>query len=232
MVSRREQNRIRLRASILEAATALFASRGFDVVTMNDIAAKAGVVRATVFNYFPSKHSLIEAITEEVFAYYTAIVERALEEADASVPALLTTLLVHMGEGIEHAQQFYSGVFREILRIRAGLGDSTSSQELRSAALGGLETLMERGRRRGELRSDIDARELARGFDALSMGTIIDWLYEQPGGALSDRMQTAATLFLQGAALGDATPVETLPGLVPLAHTPTKALQAREEEPA
>jgi AcrR family transcriptional regulator len=221
MLSRRAQNRARLRESILEAATSLFAARGFDVVTMNDIAVKAGVVRATVFNHFPSKHSLIEAITEDVFGYYTAIVERALAEEDASVPALLTTLLVHMGEGIESAQQFYSGVFREILRVRVGLDARTSSQSLRGAALEQLEALTERGRARGELRTDIDARQLARGLDALSMGTIIDWLYEHPGGALRDRMETAAALFLQGAASADVSRGDTVPGLVPFATTPT-----------
>lgn len=231
MLSKRAQNRAQLRKSILDAASALFADRGFDVVTMNDIASKAGVVRATVFNHFPSKHSLIEAITEDVFAYYTAIVERALAEEDASVPALLTTLLVHMGEGIESAQQFYSGVFREILRIRVGLDEGTSSQALRTDALHRLERLIARGQQRGELRSDLEARELARAFDALSMGTIIDWLYERPGGELREQMQTAAALFLQGASPGATTQLDTVPGLVPLAMTPTgPGLLAEEDE--
>ncbi len=219
--SKREQNRARQRAAILAAATELFAAQGFDAVTMVDIANKAGVVRATVFNYFPSKHSLIEAITEGVFAYYNAIVLRALEEDATPVPALAKTLLVHMGEGIEHTRAFYGGVFREMLRMRSGLHESLAIAAVRRDAHAHLEELMRRGQSRGEIRSDVEAAELARSFDALSLGTIVDWLYERPEGSLRDRMETTSRLFLAGAACAIGREVPLVPGLLPLAETPT-----------
>jgi len=59
--SKRLEQRIR----IVDAARRLFANHGFDEVTMAEVAAAAGVARATVFNHFGSKHALVEAITEE-----------------------------------------------------------------------------------------------------------------------------------------------------------------------
>jgi AcrR family transcriptional regulator len=221
MESKRRQNHTRQRHAILRAATDLFVSQGFDGVTMAEVAVKAGVVRATVFNYFPSKRSLVATITDDVFGYYNAIVERAIEERDASVPALLKTLLVHMGEGIEHTREFYSGVFREMLRMRCGLDENESSRALKDGAIERLQRLMQRGQARGELRSDLDPMELARAFESLSMGTIVDWLYSDPTDSLGVRMATTASLFLGGACTDARGDSQIVPGLVPLSSTPT-----------
>jgi AcrR family transcriptional regulator len=55
----RELKRRRTRASIAAAAIELFLARGFDLVTVAEIAAAAEVSEKTVFNYFPAKAQLI-----------------------------------------------------------------------------------------------------------------------------------------------------------------------------
>jgi AcrR family transcriptional regulator len=50
---------------ILSAATDLFRHRGFDVVTVQSIAAKAGVAAGTVYLYFPSKEAILVALQED-----------------------------------------------------------------------------------------------------------------------------------------------------------------------
>lgn len=46
------------RARILEVATRLFQERGFDSVTVTEVAREAGVSTVTVFNHFPRKEDL------------------------------------------------------------------------------------------------------------------------------------------------------------------------------
>jgi AcrR family transcriptional regulator len=56
---KRELKRQETRARIVDAATELFAERGFDAVSVMEIARRAGVVEKTVFNHFPVKEGLV-----------------------------------------------------------------------------------------------------------------------------------------------------------------------------
>ncbi|MYU14332.1 TetR family transcriptional regulator [Streptomyces sp. SID8361] len=58
-VGRRERKKAATRAAILEAATTLFVARGFDAVTVREIADEADVSPKTVFTHFPHKEALV-----------------------------------------------------------------------------------------------------------------------------------------------------------------------------
>jgi len=55
----RERRKQETRQAISDIATGMFASRGFDQVTIAEIAAAAGVAKMTVTNYFPRKEDLV-----------------------------------------------------------------------------------------------------------------------------------------------------------------------------
>jgi AcrR family transcriptional regulator len=61
----REKNRLRVEQDLSRAAMDLFASRGFDAVTVDAIAAAAGVSRRTFFRYFPTKEDVFFARRRE-----------------------------------------------------------------------------------------------------------------------------------------------------------------------
>lgn len=64
-VGRRERKKAATRAAILEAATAMFLERGFDGVTVREIADEADVSPKTVFTHFPHKEALVFSDEDE-----------------------------------------------------------------------------------------------------------------------------------------------------------------------
>jgi AcrR family transcriptional regulator len=208
----REQHRADQRAAILEVARRLFAESGPEDVTMAEVASEAGVSRATVFNYFGSKHALIAGITEDVPRGYQTLLEDALAERETPVPALVRTLFDRMGSGIEADRRFHRAAFREIAKLSLGVDEGGPGQQAREANLERLLHLMTRGQARAELSGEHRPEDLASAFDALVFGTITHWLYDDASESLQARMARAAEIFLGGAGVGDGTAVSDARG--------------------
>ena len=228
--SLRDRNRVAQRERILDAARSLFASRGFDAVTMGEVAELAGVVRATVFNHFGSKHALVEAITASVFDYYALMLDQALADEASATSALVRALFEHMGSGIEQFHGFYREVFREIMKIQVGLEEGSTAARAAERTQERLTRLLARGQQRGELSRDFSAADLETAFSSLANGTIDRWLYDDASGSLRERMRKAAEIFLgpvaSAASLAEPPaaltfPIDPIPGFVtlPRAHT-------------
>lgn len=67
-ISRRASAQAAKRQQILDAARAIFIRLGFDGASMNDVAAEAGVSKATLYVYFTNKEALFGALIEEMVA--------------------------------------------------------------------------------------------------------------------------------------------------------------------
>ena len=73
----RESKKLRTRQEIADQAMQLFATRGFDHVTVAEVAAAAGVSEKTVFNYFPTKEDLFfDEVPKRAAALVAAIHDR------------------------------------------------------------------------------------------------------------------------------------------------------------
>ncbi|MEM9292416.1 MAG: TetR/AcrR family transcriptional regulator [Acidobacteriota bacterium] len=74
------------RDAVIEAATEEFLAHGFAGTSMDRIAQAANVSKRTVYNHFPSKDELFQAIVEEILRrsdempFHTYSPERALED--------------------------------------------------------------------------------------------------------------------------------------------------------
>ncbi|HVP31610.1 MAG TPA: TetR/AcrR family transcriptional regulator [Myxococcota bacterium] len=87
------------RDRILDAAETLFAERGFDGVAVRDIAARVGLNAASLYNHFPGKQALYEAVLERGLAPLLALVGRIAERGAATEDAdqIIATLMAQLG---------------------------------------------------------------------------------------------------------------------------------------
>lgn len=72
-----EQRRLQL----IEVATTLFAERGFDATSMDDVAEAAGVTKPVLYQHFPSKRALYRELLDEVDHALTGRLVRATDQA-------------------------------------------------------------------------------------------------------------------------------------------------------
>ena len=78
----RERKRRLTRQLISDAATTMFATRGFDNVKVSEVADRVGVSEKTIYNYFPTKESLVlDTADEAVERMARALRERGPDES-------------------------------------------------------------------------------------------------------------------------------------------------------
>jgi AcrR family transcriptional regulator len=82
IVERRERERVEVRRKILDAARDLFASEGYDRVTMRRIAEAIEYSPTTIYHHFEDKDDLVSALCEEDFSRLLAAFEGQTPPAD------------------------------------------------------------------------------------------------------------------------------------------------------
>jgi AcrR family transcriptional regulator len=81
---------------LVAAALECFAERGFAATKLDDIAAKAGVSKGTVYLYFPSKEELFKAVVRETILPNLVRAESLLAGPDISCAEQLRRLIEFM----------------------------------------------------------------------------------------------------------------------------------------
>jgi AcrR family transcriptional regulator len=121
-VPQRERGKRRV-AALLEAAASLFAEKGYDAVTMTEVAARAGAPIGSLYQFFPSKESLADALLDQFADGIDAALAEIEDRATWTVPELVDALLGLLAG------------FREGKAARAALIESRREASVRAAEL-------------------------------------------------------------------------------------------------
>ena len=85
----RERKKRLMRQQLSDTATQMFLERGFDAVRVAEIAGACGVSEKTVFNYFPTKESLIlDRLEATVASLRTGLAEPGVSPVEAALRIL------------------------------------------------------------------------------------------------------------------------------------------------
>jgi AcrR family transcriptional regulator len=100
--ARRDDEKEARRRALLDAARARFAGTSYDQVRMVEVAADAGLSKATAFFYFATKESLFLALLEEQLAEWLTVLDGELEAggrwSGARVARIFATTLAARGD--------------------------------------------------------------------------------------------------------------------------------------
>lgn len=171
----------RVATAILDGAARMFAVQG-EQASMNDVAAAAGVARATVYRYFPNRQALVDELARA-----------AVSDADTRLTAARIDE-VPPEEGIARAVRalvevgdFFVLLTRERARSDPERFERRITQPVRH--------LFERGQAAGEIRGDISSARLTESL----MGMIVGVLMSTAPLGKEDMIATITGLFLDGA---------------------------------
>lgn len=93
-IGRRERKRLETRQQILTAAASLFATRGYENTSIDDIAALADIARGTIFYNFDSKESIVFELRVQAWGQFAAA---ALEKQQSGLKAIdcISQMILH-----------------------------------------------------------------------------------------------------------------------------------------
>jgi TetR/AcrR family transcriptional regulator len=145
----------RTRQNILDVAGNLFGHRGFDAVSLDQIAAEVGVAKQTLLYWFASKDELIQEVLSETAIELTLVVEAAIRSApDDPLDRMEAVVKAVFRPAVRRPSLL--GLVREISRL-----PSESSERLTDS----LRPLVERAV--SWMRAEMDAGRLRRADPAL-----------------------------------------------------------------
>ncbi len=173
--------RERVSAAVLDAAAGVLAARGAQA-SMSDVAAAAGVARATVYRYFPNREALLDALARAAVA---DAAERLLSARVDEVPP---------EEGVRRAVRALVEVgdyFLVIARERVRPDPETFERSLAAP----VRRLFERGQKSGAMRDDVPPSWLAESL----VGLVVSVLGATPAAGREDTIAAITSIFLDGA---------------------------------
>jgi AcrR family transcriptional regulator len=206
MAGIREQKKNETRKAILNAAVRLFAEKGVEQTSMEELARAAGIGKATIYGYFATKNEIFLAYCEDEIAYAFSMLEKKQDE-DAPLTEQLVGLLVGQLTYVTSNREFGRLFAREMMFP----GDQTAmaSRDIDLHYMTRLMEVLGRGQERGELPADCDLLLMMGHLHALYLFSIS--LFYQGNVADLDEAEVLLRALVQQTLNGPAAAVHPDP---------------------
>ena len=89
---------------IINTAALLFKEKGFNAVSMRDLAQEMGIKAASIYNHLPSKQSILGAIIFEVSVEFTNHINSVFDESRPILQKLEAIITMHIDLTLEKSE--------------------------------------------------------------------------------------------------------------------------------
>jgi AcrR family transcriptional regulator len=170
-LGRRERRAAETRIRLFRNAMRLFAQRGFQNVTVEDITEAADVGKGTFFNYFQSKEQVLSVMAEIQLGKVRDVLEHA-EAGRQSIRSIVRGLFSKVAEEPGSSPEM----------TRALISTFLASEEIRSNMASNLAEgrrmlarVLELGQQRKEIAPGLKPEQMARQCQQAVIGTLLFW---------------------------------------------------------
>jgi TetR/AcrR family transcriptional repressor of nem operon len=174
MVMTRRVN-VEARQRIIEAAHELFHERGLRGVSMEDVAVAAGIKKANLFHYYPSKESLELAVLEQAADEMKEQIRVQLSGTGRDPVGAVASMFEHAGRWMRE-RRCRGGCF--LGNVAQEVSDHNETIRLRVSELlhywmEQIAASLDRARSAGYFRADLEPRPAAEAILALFEGALL-----------------------------------------------------------
>ena len=192
-VSRRERKKFETEQKLIKAAMELVSLHGVFDVTVEQITERADVGKGTFFNYFPSKEHLLASIFESKREQVAMAGDLMREATD--VKAALHKFVQFAINEPKRTPQMVQSIFSSSLTNPAVREPFCA---LINEGRHTIEIALKRGQEIGQVRSDMEAIEMAKFLQQILIGTQAIWAMSDPSSDLDERIEVAFEIFWRG----------------------------------
>ena len=183
------------RTAILDAATVVFAKRGFFGAQVADIARGAGIAAGTVYLYFKSKDEILTSLFDRTMR--EAIGEGRAALADVDDPVERLRRIAHMHLARMGRDRNLAIVFQVELRQTTKFMERFSTTGLRDY-LGVIQQTIEDAQKRGLFRKSFDARIATKVFFGALDEMATNWILSRRRYALDGQADEIVDILVGG----------------------------------
>jgi AcrR family transcriptional regulator len=194
--NRRERKRLQTLNHLASVAMGLFERKGFDAVTMEQIATAADVAKGTLYNHFPTKEAVLAcAIHDQLGRDLAPLMKQMAPDAGFAdgVAPLLDAHAQWCEAHRDYLAPYLRFRFMDIQAPTPGTGTTGHNDIVDLYAF-----LIGNSQRAGELRQDFTPEHLAVLFHHLCLGALLRWLPAR-NRKLRRELDAALDLFIHGA---------------------------------
>ncbi len=195
---RKERERAHRERHILHVAERVFAKKGFQGATIQEIATESELAVGTIYNFFSSKESLYsKIITSRLDEMRQEVLEKTQEIKDTK--GRLKAMLETQSAFIEKNRDFFIIFLRDQNRfpwsLAKEMGEEVSMRYQRY--LETLKTIFKEGIERGAFKA-YEPEDLAEAWGGLCNTFFFKWLTERPKWDLKLKASVIYDLFMRG----------------------------------
>lgn len=196
MSSIREQNKVKKRKCILDAAIKLFSEKGYAQTSIEELAREAGIGKGTVYSYFQTKRDIVRAFCDDLLEY-TRNELAAKTNPDTPIKQQLMIIFMADFKYVSENKEFSRVFLQEKVFPKEGF--SEEDFEVQNSYFEMLYPIYQRAQQRGELKQDLELLHISGHFYALYLLLVSCWYTGMiPTENISEAFHTMITQALEG----------------------------------
>jgi AcrR family transcriptional regulator len=164
----RTNKKTETRQKLFDSARHLFSCHAYESVKIEDITKEAGLAKGTFFNYFESKEAIVYEM--QYFVSYDSLMP-ILSYEGPIVPKIKQAIVELLMENSTS-----KSLMRAVLLSQ--LKDNRQLEKLAEQLQSfyhGMNQLVDKAKKQGEMRHDLDSMEIVRTVERMYMGILMQW---------------------------------------------------------